>query len=171
MCLIRNFDESFSLTNSLSVLFFCILIFPHTLLHPVVQFPLTDPPPIQSYFSCPLLSPILPPVWALSIPLYPSFCSLLFFLKILFIYSWDTERGGETQAEGKAGHPHREPDAGLDPRIPGSCPEPKADGQPLSHPGTPKLLVLSRTLLSWEAWRSLYNYSKQFIDIRWHFKF
>ena len=27
-------------------------------------------------------------------------------------------------------------DAGFDPRIPGSQPEPKADAQPLNHPGT-----------------------------------
>ena len=26
----------------------------------------------------------------------------------------------------------------LDPRTPGSQPEPKADGQPLSHPGAPE---------------------------------
>ena len=44
----------------------------------------------------------------------------------------DTE--AETQAEGEAGL-CREPDAGLDPRILGSHPEPKADAQPLSHPG------------------------------------
>ena len=31
--------------------------------------------------------------------------------------------------------PRREPDVGLDPRTPGSRPEPKADAQPLSHPG------------------------------------
>ena len=30
------------------------------------------------------------------------------------------------------------PDVGLDPRTPGSCPEPKADAQTLSHPGIPK---------------------------------
>ena len=30
-----------------------------------------------------------------------------------------------------------EPDVGLDPKNPGSCPEPKADAQPLSHPGAP----------------------------------
>ena len=30
-----------------------------------------------------------------------------------------------------------EPDAGLDPRTLGSHPEPKADAQPLSHPGVP----------------------------------
>ena len=33
--------------------------------------------------------------------------------------------------------PYREPDAGLDPRIPESRPEPKADTQPLSHPRNP----------------------------------
>ena len=30
-----------------------------------------------------------------------------------------------------------EPDAGFDPRTPGSRPEPKADAQPPSHPGAP----------------------------------
>ena len=39
----------------------------------------------------------------------------------------------ETQAEGEAGSPW-EPDAGLDLGILGSCPEPKAEAQPLSHP-------------------------------------
>ena len=32
----------------------------------------------------------------------------------------------------------RQPDVGLDPRTVGSCPEPKAGAQPLSHPGVPK---------------------------------
>ena len=32
----------------------------------------------------------------------------------------------------------REPDAGFDPRTPGSGPKPKADGQPLCHPGVPR---------------------------------
>ena len=32
--------------------------------------------------------------------------------------------------------------AGLDPRTPGSHPEPKADAQPLSHPGVPNILFL-----------------------------
>ena len=47
-----------------------------------------------------------------------------------------TEREAETQAEGEAG-PCGEPDVGLDPRTAGSRPEPKADAQPLSHPGAP----------------------------------
>ena len=31
--------------------------------------------------------------------------------------------------------PCREPDAGLNPGTPGSCPGPKAGAKPLSHPG------------------------------------
>ena len=55
----------------------------------------------------------------------------------------DTENEAERQAEGEAGCPlSREPDAGLDPRIPGSRPEPKADAQPLSPPGAPRALLL-----------------------------
>ena len=46
----------------------------------------------------------------------------------------DTERA-QTQAEGEKQVPCGEPDAELDPGTPGSCPEPKADTQPLSHPG------------------------------------
>ena len=46
----------------------------------------------------------------------------------------DTGREAETQAEGEAGSSW-EPDVGLDPGTPGSRPEPKADAQPLSHPG------------------------------------
>ena len=51
----------------------------------------------------------------------------------------ETERERERQA------PHREPDAGLHPRIPKSRPEPKADVQPLSYPGVPHLIVLKYT--------------------------
>ena len=45
----------------------------------------------------------------------------------------DTQREAETQGEKQA--PCGEPDAGLDPRTPGSHPEQKAVPQPLSHPG------------------------------------
>ena len=37
--------------------------------------------------------------------------------------------------------PCREPDVGLDPGTPGSLPEPKADSQPLSHPGIPNIMI------------------------------
>ena len=48
-------------------------------------------------------------------------------------------RETETQAEGEAGSLRGEPDVGRGTRLqdPGSQPEPKADTQPLSHPGVP----------------------------------
>ena len=48
----------------------------------------------------------------------------------------DTERGRDRQREKQA--LCRDPDVGLDPGIPESCPEPKTDAQPLSHPGVPE---------------------------------
>ena len=39
--------------------------------------------------------------------------------------------------------PCRKPDVGLDPGTLGSCPESKADVQPLSHPGVPIFLFLN----------------------------
>ena len=53
-----------------------------------------------------------------------------FFSFNLFIHEKHIER--QKQAEEEAGSLW-EPDAGLDSRTPGSCPEPKADAQPLSH--------------------------------------
>ena len=47
----------------------------------------------------------------------------------------DTQRQRPRQRE-KQG-PYGEPDVGLDPRTPGSQPEPKAYAQPLSHQGAP----------------------------------
>ena len=35
-----------------------------------------------------------------------------------------------------------EPDAGLDPIPPGSCPEPPAAASPLCHPGAPRMHLL-----------------------------
>ena len=50
----------------------------------------------------------------------------------------------------KQRHRHREKqapcgelDAGLNPRTRGSCLEPKADAQPLSHPGVPRIGIKS----------------------------
>ena len=37
----------------------------------------------------------------------------------------------------------QEPDVGLDPGTPGSCPEPKADVQRLSHLGIPNDMILN----------------------------
>ena len=54
----------------------------------------------------------------------------------MFIHERYTERGAETQADGEAGSLWGA-QGGLDPRILESGPEPKADAQPLSHPGIP----------------------------------
>ena len=49
----------------------------------------------------------------------------------------NTEMQRHRQKEKQA--PCRKPDVGLNPRTPGSCPEAKADTQPLSHPGAPQV--------------------------------
>ena len=54
----------------------------------------------------------------------------------------DTERKRQRHRQREKQAPCREPDVGLDPGTPGSCPEPKADAQPLSHPGIPHLHFL-----------------------------
>ena len=51
----------------------------------------------------------------------------------LFIHERKQREAEEKQA------PCREPHAGLDPWTPRSHPKPKADAQPLSHPGFPTL--------------------------------
>ena len=55
----------------------------------------------------------------------------------------DTERERKRQRHRRREKqdPCREPDVGLDPRTPGSCPGPKAGAKPLSHPGIPKWII------------------------------
>ena len=71
-----------------------------------------------------------------SIPLsgyYSSYCLCYFFLKDFYLFMTFRERGRDRQREKQA--PRKEPDVGLNPGTLGSRPEPKADAQPLSHPG------------------------------------
>ena len=56
----------------------------------------------------------------------------------------DTEREEARYRQKEKQAPCGEPDMGLDPRTPGSRPEPKADAQPLSHPGAPVLSQLKK---------------------------
>ena len=72
----------------------------------------------------------------------------------------DTERQRHRQREKQA--PCREPNARLDPRTLGSCPEPKADTQPLSQPGVSgpqyffcPFLLVPRPPIS--PWRGFYK--------------
>ena len=67
-----------------------------------------------------------PPTW-----LFPNF----FFLKMLFIYSQESQKEMQRHRQRKKQAPCREPNVGLHLRTPGSWPELKADANPLSHPG------------------------------------
>ena len=58
------------------------------------------------------------------------------------------DREAETQAEGEAGF-LQEPRVGLDPRTPGSCPEQKADAQPLSDSGIPRNVIIIYNKTTW----------------------
>ena len=53
----------------------------------------------------------------------------------------ERERQRHRQREKQA--PCREPEVGLDPGSPGSCPGPKAGTKPLSHPGIPSYEFLN----------------------------
>ena len=76
-----------------------------------------------------------------------------FFKRFLFIH--ERERVAETHRQREKQAPHKEPNAGLDPGNPGSHPEPKADAQPLSHPGVPSpLFLMARSHSCW-LWDSL----------------
>ena len=58
----------------------------------------------------------------------------------------DPERDGQRHRQREKQAPCRVPDVGLDPGTPGSCPEPKADAQSLSHPGIPKNILFKFSL-------------------------
>ena len=66
------------------------------------------------------------------------------FLKdFIYLFMRDTEREAKTGRERSRDRQREkqascmEPDVGRDPRTPGSRPGPKADTEPLSHPGVP----------------------------------
>ena len=58
-----------------------------------------------------------------------------------FIYSWETQKERQRHRQSEKQVPWGEPDVGLSPRMSGSGPEPKADAQPLSHPGVPVFYI------------------------------
>ena len=74
------------------------------------------------------------------------FLVVVFFKDFIFIY--EKHRGRDRQREKQT--PYREPNAGLHPRTPRSCPEPKADAQLLSHPGI--LLGFFKKILFIHSW-------------------
>ena len=57
------------------------------------------------------------------------------FLKIQNISEGLTEKERQRNRQREKQAPYREPDVGLNLGTPGPRPDPKADAQPLSHPG------------------------------------
>ena len=51
----------------------------------------------------------------------------------------DTQRSRGRKKQRKRQAPQRDANVGLDPWIPGTHPEPKADAQPLSHQVSPRV--------------------------------
>ena len=57
----------------------------------------------------------------------------------VFIHEGHRERERQRHKQREKQAPYKDPDVGLDPRTPGSCPETKADAQLLSHLGVPRI--------------------------------
>ena len=64
---------------------------------------------------------------------------LNFSFEKIFIDSYDIHRERQRHRQREKQAPCREPYVGLHPRTPGSCPELKADTEPLSHPEVPQM--------------------------------
>ena len=70
----------------------------------------------------------------------PFTMQVFFFLRFYLFIHERLKRHRQRHRQREKQAPFREPDVGLDPRTPGSHPEPKTDAQPLSYPGTPRRL-------------------------------
>ena len=67
-------------------------------------------------------------------------------LKRCYLFMRDPERERQRHRHREKQAPCGDPDVGFDSRTQGSRPEPKADAQPLSHPGVLKLNSLKTEL-------------------------
>ena len=63
----------------------------------------------------------------------------IFLKDFIYLFINERQRGRDRQREKQT--PLGEPDVELDPRTLGSQPEPKANAQPLRHPGAPKVQI------------------------------
>ena len=74
-------------------------------------------------------------VMVIFIYIYYIFIIYYYIFEDFYIFIHETQRERQRHRQREKQAPCRESDAGLDPGTPGSCPGPKADTQPLSHPG------------------------------------
>ena len=72
----------------------------------------------------------------------------------MFIYSWETHRESQRHRRREKQASCEEPDAGFDPRTPGSRREPKADTQPTQPPDIPVSHFLCLSIDRHLAWLS-----------------
>ena len=101
--------------------------------------------PLAHLCSCcfPYVSSVLCLIHLLNIqvstPMLPDPPFSLFKKNFIYLFMRDAERERQSQRQSQREKqaPCRERDVGLHPRTMGSCPEPKADAQPLSHPDIP----------------------------------
>ena len=73
----------------------------------------------------------------------------MWLFKKYFIYSLETHRERPRHRQREKQAPYEQPSTGLDPRTLGTCPGPKAEIQPLSHPDIPNYsCFLRREIIS-----------------------
>ena len=82
-----------------------------------------------------------------------SFSFFFIFKDFIYLFMRDTKRERQRHRQREKQAPCREADVGLNPRTPGSCSEPKAGAQPLSHPGVPLTYLLTYLLFIHERHR------------------
>ena len=83
-----------------------------------------------------------------------TFTPPLFFKDSIYLFMRHTHKQRQRHRQRKKQAPCREPDVGLDPRTPGSHPEPKAEAQPLSYPGVPTFTLK----MEYRKWYDKSNY-------------
>ena len=76
----------------------------------------------------------------------------------------DIKRQRQKQREKQV--PFGEPNVGLDPRTPGSCPELQAEAQPVSHPDVPNFFFLKKQLIAHHRKRKQQNYPQSTLPVR-----
>ena len=84
--------------------------------------------------------------------------------KVTLLISEQRKRQRHRQREKQT--PYREPDAGLDPRTPGSCPELKADAQP-EPPRCLSVLISDLdwfSNFSWSKMRHIYEVNRMMLN-------
>ena len=73
------------------------------------------------------------------------------FFKRFYVVIHETHGERQSHRQREKQVPCGEPHVGLDTRTPGSRPEPKADAQPLSHPGDPNFYFLFYAFLKFHT--------------------